>query len=253
MFHRIQHVHFVGVGGIGMSGIAEVLLNMGFRVSGSDLRRSDATGRLEAMGATVYEGHAAENVRDTHVVVRSTAVRDDNPEVVEARRRSIPVIPRAEMLGELMRLKPHTVAVAGSHGKTTTTSMIATVLAHAGLDPTVVVGGVVGAMGSNARLGKSDLMVVEADESDRSFLMLSPTFAVVTNIDHEHMDSYADMDDVRKSFADFVNKVPFYGASVLCLDDPHVQTVIPSIVRRRITYGLSAQADIAAREHRDAL
>jgi UDP-N-acetylmuramate--alanine ligase len=202
------------------------------------------------MGAVVYEGHAAENVRETHVVVRSTAVRDDNPEVVEARRRSIPVIPRAEMLGELMRLKPHTVAVAGSHGKTTTTSMIATVLARANLDPTVVVGGVVGAIGSNARLGKSDLMVVEADESDRSFLMLSPTFAVVTNIDREHMDHYSDMDDVRKCFADFVNKVPFYGASVLCLDDPHVQAVIPEVVRRRITYGLSAQADIAAREVR---
>ncbi|HEX8285085.1 MAG TPA: UDP-N-acetylmuramate--L-alanine ligase [Pyrinomonadaceae bacterium] len=250
MFRRIQQVHFVGVGGIGMSGIAEVLLNMGFRVSGSDLRRSDVTARLESLGAKIYEGHAAENVSGAHVVVRSTAVRGDNPEVLEARRRSIPVIPRAEMLGELMRLKPHTVAVAGSHGKTTTTSMIATVLAHAGLDPTVVVGGVVGAMGSNARLGKSDLMVVEADESDRSFLMLSPTFTVVTNIDREHMDSYSDMDDVRKTFADFVNKVPFYGASVLCLDDPHVQAVIPEVVRRRITYGLSAQADIAAREVR---
>ena len=250
MFRRIQHVHFVGVGGIGMSGIAEVLLNMGFRVSGSDLRRSDVTARLESLGAKIYEGHAAEHVSGAHVVVRSTAVRGDNPEVLEARRRSIPVIPRAEMLGELMRLKPHTVAVAGSHGKTTTTSMVATVLANAGLDPTVVVGGVVGAMGSNARLGKSDLMVVEADESDRSFLMLSPTFAVVTNIDREHMDHYSDMDDVRKSFADFVNKVPFYGASVLCLDDPHVQAVIPEVVRRRITYGLSAQADIAAREVR---
>jgi UDP-N-acetylmuramate--alanine ligase len=250
LFRRIQQVHFVGVGGIGMSGIAEVLLNMGFRVSGSDLRRSDVTARLESLGAKIYEGHAAENVSGAHVVVRSTAVRGDNPEVLEARRRSIPVIPRAEMLGELMRLKPHTVAVAGSHGKTTTTSMIATVLAHAGLDPTVVVGGVVGAMGSNARLGKSDLMVVEADESDRSFLMLSPTFTVVTNIDREHMDSYSDMDDVRKTFADFVNKVPFYGASVLCLDDPHVQAVIPEVVRRRITYGLSAQADIAAREVR---
>ncbi len=250
MFRRIQHVHFVGVGGIGMSGIAEVLLNMGFRVSGSDMRRSDVTARLESLGAKIYEGHSAEHVNGAHVVVRSTAVRGDNPEVLEARRRSIPVIPRAEMLGELMRLKPHTVAVAGSHGKTTTTSMVATVLAQAGLDPTVVVGGVVGAMGSNARLGKSDLMVVEADESDRSFLMLSPTFAVVTNIDREHMDSYTDMADVRKCFADFVNKVPFYGAAVLCLDDPHVQAVIPEIVRRRITYGLSAQADIAAREVR---
>jgi UDP-N-acetylmuramate--alanine ligase len=250
MFRRIQHVHFVGIGGIGMSGIAEVLANMGFRVSGSDLRRSDVTARLESLGVQVYEGHVAENVRDSHVVVRSTAVRDDNPEIAEARRRSIPVIPRAEMLGELMRLKPHTVAVAGSHGKTTTTSMIATVLAQAGLDPTVVVGGVVGSMGSNARLGRSDLMVTEADESDRSFLMLTPTYGVVTNIDREHMDHYADMMDVRKCFADFLNKVPFYGAAVLCLDDPHVQAVIPEIVRRRVTYGLSAQADIAAREVR---
>src|SRR5205085_2629206 len=250
MFRRIQQVHFVGVGGIGMSGIAEVLLNMGFRVSGSDLRRSDVTGRLETLGAKIYEGHAAENVNGAHVVVRSTAVREDNPEVLEARRRSIPVIPRAEMLGELMRLKPHTVAVAGSHGKTTTTSMVATVLAHAKLRPSVVVGGVVGAMGSNARLGKSDLTVVEPDESDRSFLMLTPTFAVVTNIDREHMDHYTDMTDVRKCFADFVNKVPFYGAAILCLDDPHVQAVIPEVVRRRITYGLSAQADVAAREVR---
>src|SRR3954451_15736096 len=250
MFRRIQHVHFVGIGGIGMSGIAEVFVNLGFRVSGSDLKRSNVTDRLQQMGVEIFEGHAAENVGHPHVVVRSTAVRDDNPEILQANQRSIPVIPRAEMLAELMRLKPHTVAVAGSHGKTTTTSMVATVLAHAGLDPTVVVGGVVGAMGSNARLGKSDLMVVEADESDRSFLMLSPTFAVVTNIDREHMDHYSDMDDVRKSFADFVNKVPFYGAAVLCLDDPHVQAVIPEVVRRRITYGLSAQADIAAREVR---
>src|ERR1051325_4312585 len=250
MFHRIQHVHFVGVGGIGMSGIAEVLLNMGFRVSGSDLKRSDVTARLEALGAKIYEGHSAQAANGAHAAVPSTAARADTPEVLEARRRSIPVIPRAEMLGELMRLKPHTVAVAGSHGKTTTTSMIATLPAHAGLDPTVVVGGVVGAMGTNARLGKSDLMVVEADESDRSFLMLSPTFAVVTNIDREHMDHYSDMDDVRKCFADFVNKVPFYGASVLCLDDPHVQAVSPDVVRRRITYGISAQADIAAREVR---
>src|SRR5919202_2698339 len=250
MFRRIQHVHFVGIGGIGMSGIAEVLINLGFRVSGSDLKRSNVTDRLQHMGVEIFEGHAAENVGHPHVVVRSTAVRDDNPEIIEAHRRSIPVIPRAEMLAELMRLKPHTVAVAGSHGKTTTTSMIATVLGHAELDPTVVVGGVVGAMGSNARLGKSDLMVVEADESDRSFLMLTPTFAVVTNIDREHMDHYTDVTDVRRCFADFVNKVPFYGASILCLDDPHVQAVIPEVVRRRITYGLSAQADIAAREVR---
>ncbi len=246
MFRRIQHVHLVGIGGIGMSGIAEVLVNMGFRVSGSDLKRSGVTDRLQTLGIEFTQGHRTENVGDAHVVVCSTAVHDDNPEVLEARRRLIPVIPRAEMLAELMRLKPHTVAVAGSHGKTTTTSMIATVLGHAGLDPTVVVGGVVGAFGSNARLGKSDLMVVEADESDRSFLMLTPTFAVVTNIDREHMDYYHDMSDVRKCFADFVNKVPFYGAAVLCLDDPHVQAVIPEVERRRVTYGLSAQADITA-------
>ncbi len=246
MFRRIQHVHFVGVGGIGMSGIAEVLVNLGFRVSGSDLKRSNVTDRLQQMGVEFTEGHGAENVGDAHVVVRSTAVRDDNPEIGEAQRRSIPVIPRAEMLAELMRLKPHTVAVAGSHGKTTTTSMVATVLGQAGLDPTIVVGGVVGAFGSNAHLGTSDLMVVEADESDRSFLMLTPTIAVVTNIDREHMDYYHDMEDVRACFTNFVNKVPFYGTSVLCLDDPNVQAIIPRVERRRITYGLSAQADVSA-------
>src|SRR6266536_3213699 len=247
MFRRIQQVHFVGIGGIGMSGIAEVLVNLGFRVSGTDLKRSNVTDRLQQMGVQFIEGHNAENVGDSHVVVRSTAVRDDNPEVIEAQRRSIPVIPRAEMLAELMRLKPHSVAVAGSHGKTTTTSMVATVLGHAGLDPTIVVGGVVGAFGSNAHLGTSDLMVVEADESDRSFLMLTPTIAVVTNIDREHMDYYHDMDDLRTCFTNFVNKVPFYGVSVLCLDDPNVQAIIPHVERRRMTYGLSAQADISAR------
>jgi UDP-N-acetylmuramate--alanine ligase len=246
MFRRIQHVHFVGIGGIGMSGIAEVLVNLGFRVSGSDLKRSSVTDRLQLMGIEFTEGHAAENVGNAHVVVRSTAVRDDSPEVIEAQRRSIPVIPRAEMLAELMRLKPHSVAVAGSHGKTTTTSMVATVLGHAGLDPTIVVGGVVGAFGSNAHLGTSDLMVVEADESDRSFLMLTPTIAVVTNIDREHMDYYHDMEDVRACFTSFVNKVPFYGTSILCLDDPNVQAIIPQVERRRITYGLSAQADVSA-------
>src|SRR5207253_10892769 len=187
MFRRIQHVHFVGIGGIGMSGIAEVLINLGFRVSGSDLKRSNVTDRLQQMGVEFTQGHDAENIGDAHVVVRSTAVRDDNWEIVEAQRRSIPVIPRAEMLAELMRLKPHTVAVAGSHGKTTTTSMVATVLGHAGLDPTFVIGGIVRTYRANARLGRSDLMVVEADESDRSFLMLTPTIAVVTNIDREHM------------------------------------------------------------------
>jgi len=231
-----------------MSGIAEVLANLGFRVTGSDQKKSEVTARLEALKVEVTEGHDAENVGDAHVVVRSTAVREDNPEIIEARRRSIPVIPRAEMLAELMRMKPYTVACAGSHGKTTTTSMVATVLGTAGLDPTFVVGGIVRSYRSNARLGKSELMVVEADESDRSFLMLTPMIAVVTNIDREHMDYYHDMEDVRRCFADFVNKVPFYGAAVLCLDDPHVQAVIPNVARRRITYGLSAQADISAHE-----
>src|SRR5216110_3799185 len=246
MFRRFQHIHFIGIGGIGMSGIAEVLANLGFRVSGSDQKKSEVTAHLEELGVEVTEGHAAENVGDAHVVVRSTAVRDDNPEINEARRQSIPVILRAEMLAELMRMKPYTVAVAGSHGKTTTTSMVATVLGTAGLDPTFVVGGIVRSYRSNARLGKSELMVVEADESDRSFLMLTPMIAVVTNIDREHMDYYHDMEDVRKCFADFVNKVPFYSAAVLCLDDPNVQAIIPLIERRRITYGLSAQADVSA-------
>src|SRR5258707_2166392 len=248
MFRRFQHIHFVGIGGIGMSGIAEVLANLGFRVSGSDQKKSEVTAHLEELGVTVDEGHAAENIGDAHVVVRSTAVRDDNLEIIEARRRSIPVIPRAEMLAELMRMKPKTVAVAGSHGKTTTPSMVATVLGIAGLDPTFVIGGIVRTYRANARLGRSDLMVVEADESDRSFLMLTPTIAVVTNIDREHMDYYHDMEDVRKCFADFVNKVPFYGAAILCLDDPHVQAVIPKVERRRFTYGLSAQADVSAHE-----
>ena len=250
MFRPFQHIHFIGIGGIGMSGIAEVLANLGFRVTGSDQKKSEVTARLEGLGVEVREGHAAENVGDAHVVVRSTAVREDNPEITEARRRSIPVIPRAEMLAELMRMKPYTVACAGSHGKTTTTSMVATVLGTAGLDPTFVVGGIVRSYRSNARLGKSELMVVEADESDRSFLMLTPMIAVVTNIDREHMDYYHDMEDVRKCFADFVNKVPFYGAAVLCLDDPHVQAVIPKVERRRITYGMSAQADISAHDIR---
>ena len=246
MFRSIQQIHFVGIGGVGMSGIAEVLVNSGFKVSGSDLKGSDVTKRLESLGVEFREGHRAENVGEADVVVRSTAVREDNPEIVEAKRRSVPVIPRAEMLAELMRLKPYSVAVAGSHGKTTTTSMVATVLGHAQLDPTVVVGGVVKSFGSTARIGQSDLMVVEADESDRSFLMLTPTIAIVTNIDREHMDYYDDMDDVRDCFVKFVNKVPFYGTAVLCLDDPHVQAVIPHVKRRRITYGLSAQADVSA-------
>ncbi len=231
-----------------MSGIAEVLCNLGFRVTGSDVKKTKVTDRLEKLGVKVFEGHAAENVGDAHVVVRSTAIRDDNPEIVEAKGRSIPVIPRAEMLAELMRLKRYSVAVAGSHGKTSTTSMITTILGHAGLDPTAVIGGVVGKFESNAVLGKSDWLVAEADESDRSFLMLTPTIAIVTNIDREHMDYYKDMMDVRQCFTDFVNKVPFYGASVLCLDDPNVQAIIPEVKRRRVTYGMTAQADFSAHD-----
>ncbi|HET7292034.1 MAG TPA: UDP-N-acetylmuramate--L-alanine ligase [Vicinamibacteria bacterium] len=247
MFQRIQRIHFVGIGGSGMSGIAEVLLNLGYQVSGSDQRRSAVTDRLASLGARVFEGHAPSHVAGAQVVVTSTAVQADNPEVVEARARSVPVIPRAEMLAELMRLK-YGVAVAGSHGKTTTTSMVALVLDQGGLDPTVVVGGRLGVLGSGARLGKGDFMVAEADESDRSFLKLSPTLAVVTNIDREHLDAYRDLRDIQDAFVGFVNKVPFYGAAVLCLDDPPVQDVLPRVERRVVSYGLSPQADVTARD-----
>lgn len=251
MFRHVKNIHFIGIGGIGMSGIAEVLCNLGFQVSGSDLRKSKNTDRLETLhNVKIYEGHAAENVGDAQVVVYSSAVKDDNPEVIIAKQKQIPVIPRAEMLAELMTLKPYAVAIAGTHGKTSTTSMVATILGHAGVDPTTVVGGVVDTLGSNARLGKSDWFVTEADESDRSFLMLYPTIAVVTNIDKEHMESYKGMDDVVQCFTDFVNKVPFYGACVLCLDDPNVQLIIPRIKRRRVTYGMTAQADISAKDIR---
>ncbi|MBI3932301.1 MAG: UDP-N-acetylmuramate--L-alanine ligase [Acidobacteria bacterium] len=247
MFRKIQRVHFVGIGGSGMSGIAEVLLNLGYTVSGSDLRRSAATDRLAAQGARIAEGHAAAHVAGAHVVVTSTAVGPDNPEVLEARRTGVPVIPRAEMLAELMRLK-YGVAVAGSHGKTTTTSMVAFVLDRGGLDPTVVVGGRLGVLGSGARLGRGDFMVAEADESDRSFLKLSPTLAVVTNIDREHLDTYRDLADVQEAFLGFVNKVPFYGAAILCLDDAPVQDILPRVERRILTYGLSPQAHVSARD-----
>jgi UDP-N-acetylmuramate--alanine ligase len=250
MFLHVKNVHFVGVGGIGMSGIAEVLCDLGFDVSGSDLKKSKNTDRLETMGARIFEGHDAENVGNAQVVVYSSAVKGDNPELVIARQRGIPVIPRAEMLAELMTLKPYAVAIAGTHGKTTTTSMVATLLKHAGIDPTAVVGGVVETLGSNASLGASEWFVTEADESDRSFLMLYPTIAVVTNIDKEHMESYKGMDDVVQCFTDFVNKVPFYGSAVICLDDPNVQLIIPHIKRRRVTYGLTAQADISGHEIR---
>ena len=249
MFRKIQHIHFVGIGGSGMSGIAEVLLNLGYRVSGSDLKRSSVTDRLASLGARTFEGHADAHVGGAQVVVTSTAVRGDNPEVVEARRTGIPVIPRAEMLAELMRLK-YGVAIAGSHGKTTTTSMVALVLDRGGLDPTVVVGGRLGVLGSGARLGKGDFMVAEADESDRSFLKLTPTVAVVTNIDREHLDTYRDLADIQEAFLGFVNKVPFYGSAVLCLDDGPVQDILPRVERRMITYGLSPQAHVSARDVR---
>jgi UDP-N-acetylmuramate--alanine ligase len=239
--HAAQ-VHFVGIGGIGMSGIAEVLLNQGYRVSGSDLKGSDITRRLESMGATIYEGHKAQNLVQADVVVISSAVKKDNPEVVAARQRKIPVIPRAEMLAELMRLK-YAVAVAGSHGKTTTTSMVATVLSAAGLDPTAVVGGKVNVLDSNAKLGKSELMVVEADESDGSFLKLHPSIAVVTNIDPEHMDHYGTLDVLQTAFVEFCNRVPFYGLNVLCLDHPNVQELLPRLEKRAVTYGSSHMAD----------
>lgn len=251
MFRHVKRIHFIGIGGIGMSGIAEVLCNLGFVVTGSDARRSKNTDRLETLFSVgIAEGHRPENVGSAQVVVYSSAIKDDNPEIVEARNLGIPVIPRAEMLAELMTLKPYAVAVSGTHGKTSTTSMIATVLGHAGFDPTTVVGGVVDTLGSNARLGASDWFVTEADESDRSFLMLYPTIAVVTNIDKEHMESYKGMDDVIQCFTDFVNKVPFYGAAVICLDDPNIQLIIPRIKRRRVSYGLSAQADISAKDIR---
>ena len=227
-----------------MSGIAEVLLNLGYKVSGSDLRSTVITERLKKFGATVYPRHAAENVAGAHVVVTSSAVRQDNVEIREAERRKIPVIPRAEMLAELARLK-YSITVAGTHGKTTTTSMIATILDRAGLDPTVVVGGLLDTLGSNARLGKGEFIVLEADESDRSFLLLSPTIAVVTNIEADHLDHYRDLEDIQNAFLIFINKVPFYGAAILCLDEPGVQSLIPQIKRRIVTYGTAAPADVS--------
>ena len=241
MFATRQHAHFIGIGGIGMSGIAEILLNLKMQVSGSDLRRSAITDRLAGMGAAIYEGHTAENVAGATVVVTSSAVPPTNPEVIEARRRKVPVIQRAEMLAELMRLK-YGIAIAGMHGKTTTTSMVASVLAAGGLDPTVVVGGRVDALGSNARLGSSQYLVAEADESDRSFLKLSPILAVVTNLDREHMDCYRDMADVEQAFLAFMDKVPFYGAVVACADDPLLAAILPRAHRRVFTYGTASGA-----------
>ncbi|MGO9862017.1 MAG: UDP-N-acetylmuramate--L-alanine ligase [Terriglobales bacterium] len=246
MFAKIQRIHFVGIGGIGMSGIAEVMLNLGYKISGSDLRKSAVTERLAALGAVIFEGHAASNITGADVLVTSSAIKADNPEVAEARRLHVPVIQRAEMLAELMRLK-YGIAIAGMHGKTTTTSMVAAVLAAGGLDPTVVVGGRVDAMGSNARLGKSQYLVAEADESDRSFLKLSPILSVVTNIDREHMDCYRDMRDVRRTFLEFMERVPFYGVVVGCNDDAALRRLLPRVHRRVTTYGTSRGSDFLVR------
>ncbi len=244
MFFKPQHVHFVGVGGIGMSGIAEVLLTLGYQVSGSDLKASPITDRLASLGATIYLGHRSENVAGAKAVVVTSALDPQNPEVAEARRLQIPIIPRGELLAELMRLK-FGIAIAGSHGKTTTTSMVASILNAGNLDPTVVVGGRVAAMqGSNARVGKSSILVVESDESDGSFLKLAPILAVVTNIDREHLDHYASLEDIQTAFTDFINKVPFYGAAVVCMEDENIQQVFPNIRRRTVTYGRSAQVDL---------
>jgi UDP-N-acetylmuramate--alanine ligase len=242
LFAPSQRIHFIGIGGIGMSGIAEILLTMGYSVSGSDLKRSAVTDRLLGMGARIFEGHAASNASASDVVVTSSAVAKNNPEVLEARERKIPVIQRAEMLAELMRLK-YGIAVAGMHGKTTTTSMVAAVLGGGGLDPTVVVGGRVDAMGSNARLGSSQYLVAEADESDRSFLKLSPVLAVVTNLDREHMDCYRDMEDVEAAFVEFMDRLPFYGATTACVDDALLAGVLGRVRRRVYTYGENADAD----------
>jgi UDP-N-acetylmuramate--alanine ligase len=242
MFATSQHAHFIGIGGIGMSGIAEILLNQNMKVSGSDLRRSSVTDRLAALGAIIYEGHEAGHIGGATVVVTSSAVRPDNPEVLEARARKIPVIQRAEMLAELMRLK-YGIAIAGMHGKTTTTSMVASVLTAGGLDPTVVVGGRVDAMGSNARLGTTQFLVAEADESDRSFLKLSPILAVVTNLDREHMDTYGDMEDVERAYLAFMDRVPFYGAVTACIDNPQLAAILPRAQRRVFTYGVTREAD----------
>lgn len=242
MFAKIQRIHFVGIGGIGMSGIAEVLLNLAYKVSGSDLKHSSVTDRLQHLGATIFDGHRAENIIGADVVVTSSAISSSNPEVEEAHRVHIPVIQRAEMLAELMRLK-YGIAIAGMHGKTTTTSMVAAVLAAGGLDPTVVVGGRVDSMGSNARLGRSQFLIAEADESDRSFLKLSPILAVVTNVDREHMDCYRNMQDVKRAFLDFMDRVPFYGMVVACNDDPILRRLLPKVRRRMVTYGTRKGSD----------
>jgi UDP-N-acetylmuramate--alanine ligase len=245
-FGKAKHIHFVGIGGIGMSGIAELLINLGYQVSGSDIQDSPVTARLAHLGGKIFHGHKRENLGEADVVVYSSAVSSDNPEIIEATERYIPVIPRAEMLAELMRLK-YGVAIAGSHGKTTTTSMIASILTSAGLDPTVVIGGRLDIWGgSNAKLGQGDILVAETDESDGSFMTLSPTIAVVTNMDHEHMDYYGHMDAIREAFIDFINKIPFYGLAIICLDNEEIQGIVPHLRKRYITYGTNSQADLRA-------
>jgi len=248
VFKKYKHIHVVGIGGIGMSGIAEVLLNLGYRVSGSDIKRGETTRRLRRLGARISYGHRSENVEGAHVVVVSSAVKDDNPEVREARRLGIAVVPRAEMLAELMRLK-YGVAIAGTHGKTSTTSLIGHVFDHAKLDPTIIIGGKVNSLRSNARLGKGDFLVAEADESDGSFLRLAPTIGVITNIDPEHMENYKDFKDLKRAFVEFANKVPFYGAVVACYGHPSVRRIMPEISRPLITYG-GKGADYTARNIR---
>jgi len=245
MRRKVKRIYFVGIGGIGMSGIAEVLLNLGYTISGSDLSRSDITERLTSLGANISYSHDAANLGNVDVVVTSTAIRPDNPEVVEAHKRNIPVIPRAEMLAELLKMKI-SVAVSGTHGKTTTTSMVSTVLAHGGLDPTMVIGGKLASIGSNARLGDGDVIVAEADESDKSFLKLCPYIAVITNIELEHLDHFSGIDEIKEAFVEFANLVPFYGVTILCLDDDNVKEILPRIKRRFITYGLSEDADYRA-------
>ena len=244
---KIHHIHFVGIGGIGMSGIAEVLHNLGYHISGSDLKETEVTRRLRSLGCEISYGHRKENVKEADVVVVSSAIRNGNPEVEVAEQRLIPVIPRAEMLAELMRMK-YGVAIAGTHGKTTTTSLIATVLAAGGLDPTVVIGGRLNSIGSNARLGQGEYLVAEADESDGSFLKLMPTIAVVTNIDPEHLDYYHGIEEIKETFLGFLEKIPFYGLAVLCLDHPNIQSLIPRLKKRFVTYGLTTQADFQAKE-----
>jgi UDP-N-acetylmuramate--alanine ligase len=246
MYNKTKNIHFVGIGGIGMSGIAELLLNLGYRVSGSDLRGSEITRRLAQLGGTIHEGHHGDWVRGADVVVTSSAIGADNPEVTAAKEAHIPVIQRAEMLAELMRLAKYGIAIAGSHGKTSTTSIVSTILAHAGLDPTIVVGGKVDSLGGNAKLGCGDFLVAEADESDGSFLKLSPVIEVVTNIDLEHLDYYRDLDHIKEVFLQFIDILPFYGVAILCFDDENIARLLPRIRRRIITYGLSEQADLHA-------